>query len=192
MWHHPISLYATTKKSNELMAHTYSYLFKIPTTGLRFFTVYGEWGRPDMALFIFTKAILEGREIDVYNYGKMKRDFTYINDIVEGVVRVIDNPPKENHNWSGKFPDPSTSKAPYKIYNIGNSSPVELMRFIEEIEKNLNLRAKKRLLPIQPGDVPETYADVDDLVKDLNYKPETPINVGVGRFINWYKDFYKV
>ncbi len=189
---HPISLYASTKKSNELMAHTYSHLFGVPTTGLRFFTVYGEWGRPDMALFIFTKAILEDREIDVFNYGKMRRDFTYINDIVEGVVRVIDNPPAGNPNWSGKNPDPSSSKAPYKIYNIGNNSPVELIDFIEAIEKALDKKAKKRLLPIQAGDVLATYADVSDLVEDLGYKPATKIDVGVAKFIEWYREFYGV
>ncbi len=189
---HPISLYAASKKSNELMAHTYSHLFNLPTTGLRFFTVYGPWGRPDMALFLFTKAILEDRAIDVYNYGNMKRDFTYIDDIVEGVVRVIDNPPKGNDNWSGKNPDPSSSKAPYKIYNIGNNNPVKLMDFIEAIEKAIGKEAKKNLLPIQPGDVPATWADVSDLIEDLGYKPATPIEEGVEKFVKWYRKFYRV
>ena len=189
---HPISLYAASKKSNELMAHTYSHLFNLPTTGLRFFTVYGPWGRPDMALFLFTKAILEDKPIDVYNYGNMKRDFTYIDDIVEGVVRVIDNPPKGNENWSGKNPDPSSSKAPYKIYNIGNNNPVKLMDFIEAIEKAIGKEAKKNLLPIQPGDVPATWADVSDLIEDLGYKPATPIKDGVEKFVKWYREFYRV
>ena len=189
---HPISLYAASKKSNELMAHTYSHLFNLPTTGLRFFTVYGPWGRPDMALFLFTKAILEDKPIDVYNYGNMKRDFTYIDDIVEGVVRVIDNPPKGNDNWSGKNPDPSSSKAPYKIYNIGNNNPVKLMDFIEAIEKAIGKEAKKNLLPIQPGDVPATWADVSDLIEDLGYKPATPIEEGVEKFVKWYREFYRV
>jgi len=188
---HPVSLYAASKKSNELMAHTYSHLFGVPTTGLRFFTVYGPWGRPDMALFLFTKAILENQPIDVFNYGKMRRDFTYIDDIVEGVVRVIDHPPQGRPDWSGKTPDPSCSKAPYKIYNIGNSSPVELMDFIEAIEKALGKKAQKNMLPIQPGDVPATWADVSDLVEDLKYQPNTSIQVGVERFIAWYREFYK-
>ncbi len=189
---HPISLYAASKKSNELMAHTYSHLFNLPTTGLRFFTVYGPWGRPDMALFLFTKAILEDKAIDVYNYGDMQRDFTYIDDIVEGVVRVIDNPPKGNLNWSGKNPDPSSSKAPYKIYNIGNNAPVGLMDFIEEIEKKIGKKAKKNFLPLQPGDVKSTYADVSDLIEDLGYKPQTPIREGISNFIDWYLDYYKI
>ena len=189
---HPISLYAASKKSNELMAHVYSHLFGIPTTGLRFFTVYGPWGRPDMALFIFTKAIIEGRAIDVFNYGEMQRDFTYIDDIVEGVVRVIDNPPVENKDWNSKNPDPSTSRAPYKVYNIGNNAPVRLMSFIEAIEKKLGKVAEKNMLPLQAGDVPATYADVTDLVNDLGYKPDTPIEKGVESFINWYLDYYKI
>jgi len=189
---HPISLYAASKKSNELMAHTYSHLFNLPTTGLRFFTVYGPWGRPDMALFLFTKAIFEDKPIDVYNYGDMRRDFTYIDDIVEGVVRVIDNPPKGNPKWSGKNPDPSSSKAPYKIYNIGNSSPVKLMDFIEAIEDAIGKKAKKNMLPIQPGDVPATYADVSDLVEDLGYKPQTSVRDGVEAFIKWYREFYNI
>ena len=189
---HPISLYAASKKSNELMAHTYSHLYKLPTTGLRFFTVYGPWGRPDMALYLFTKAILEDKPIDVFNHGKMQRDFTYIDDIVEGVIRVNDNPPGGNPAWSGKQPDPSSSKAPYKIYNIGNNNPVKLMDFIEAIEKKLGKKAKKNMLPLQPGDVPSTYADVKDLVEDLGYKPSTSIQEGIDNFIDWYIDFFKV
>ena len=189
---HPISLYAASKKSNELMAHTYSHLYNIPTTGLRFFTVYGPWGRPDMALFLFTKAILEDRAIDVFNYGKMKRDFTYIDDIVEGVVRVIDNPAKPNENWSGKEPDPATSKAPYRVYNIGNGSPVELMDFIKAIEKALGKEAKKNYLPLQAGDVPATWADTSALERDLGYKPSTSIEFGIKNFVKWYREFYGV
>jgi UDP-glucuronate 4-epimerase len=189
---HPVSLYAASKKSNELMAHTYSHLFALPTTGLRFFTVYGPWGRPDMALFLFTKAILENKPIDVYNYGRMQRDFTYVDDIVEGVIRVIDHPPAGNPDWTGKTPDPSCSKAPYKVYNIGNSSPVKLMEFIEAIEQALGKTAQKNMLPIQPGDVPATWADVSDLVDDLDYQPGTSIQDGVSRFIGWYKDFYRI
>ena len=189
---HPVSLYAASKKSNELMAHTYSHLFGLPTTGLRFFTVYGPWGRPDMALFLFTKAILEGKPIDVFNQGQMKRDFTYVDDIVEGVVRVIDHVPTGNPNWTGQAPDPSSSKAPYKIYNIGNSSPVKLMDFISAIEKALGKEAQKNMLPIQPGDVPATWADVNDLVEDLGYKPSTSIQEGVNRFIAWYKAYFQV
>ena len=187
---HPVSLYAASKKSNELMAHTYSHLFGIPTTGLRFFTVYGPWGRPDMALFIFTKAILENRPIDVYNYGKMERDFTYISDIIQGIVKVNDNPPKGNKNWNSKNPDPSSSKAPYKIYNIGNSKPVELMSFVKTIEKELGIKANINLLPIQPGDVPATFADVTDIAETLGYKPEVSVKEGIRNFINWYKEFY--
>jgi UDP-glucuronate 4-epimerase len=189
---HPISLYAASKKSNELMAHTYSHLYNIPTTGLRFFTVYGPWGRPDMALYLFTKAIIEDRPIDVFNYGKMQRDFTYIDDIVEGVIRVNDNPAKSNPNWSGKMPDPSSSIAPYKIYNIGNNNPVKLMDFIEAIEKKLGKKAKKNMLPLQAGDVPSTYADVSDLIEDLDYKPDTSIQEGVGKFIEWYLEFFNI
>ncbi len=189
---HPVSLYAVSKKSNELMAHTYSHLFGLPTTGLRFFTVYGPWGRPDMALFLFTKAILEDKPIDVFNYGQMQRDFTYIDDIVEGVVRVIDHIPQGNPDWAGQNPDPSCSKSPYQVYNIGNSSPVKLMDFIEAIEKALGKKAQKNLLPIQPGDVPATWADVSDLVEDMSYQPNTPIKEGVNRFIAWYKEFYCV
>jgi UDP-glucuronate 4-epimerase len=187
---HPISLYAASKKSNELMAHTYSHLYGLPTTGLRFFTVYGPWGRPDMALFLFTKAILEDRPIDVYNYGKMKRDFTYIDDIVEGVVRIIDHPAEPNSCWSGLRPDPASSKAPYRVYNIGNGKPVELMEFIEAIEAELGKKAQKNLLPIQPGDVPATWADTSALERDFGYKPSTPVREGIRRFIKWYREFY--
>jgi len=188
---HPISLYATSKKANELMAHTYSYLFNIPSTGLRFFTVYGPWGRPDMALFLFTRAILEGKPIDVFNKGEMKRDFTYIDDIVEGVVRVIDNPPSGDEKWTEKNSDPSVSQAPYKIYNIGNSNPVRLMDFIEAIENELGTKASKNFLPMQPGDVPSTWADVTDLMEHLDYKPDTPVKTGIKNFIAWYKEYYK-
>ena len=189
---HPISLYAASKKSNELMAHTYSHLYKVPTTGLRFFTVYGPWGRPDMALYIFTKAIIENKPIDVYNYGNMSRDFTYVDDIVEGVVRVIDNPPAGNKSWDGKNPDPGSSPAPYKIYNIGNNNPVKLMDFIHAIEKATGKTAQKNMLPLQPGDVPSTYADVSDLVEDLGYKPATPVEEGIKKFVAWYSEFYEV
>ena len=189
---HPVSLYAATKKSNELMAHCYSHLYRIPTTGLRFFTVYGPWGRPDMALFLFTKAILEGRTIDVFNYGKMRRDFTYIDDIIEGVIRVLDKTPEPNPNYSEFDSDPGTSSAPYKIYNIGNNKPVELMHFIEALEAALGKKASKNMLPMQPGDVPETYADIDDLEKDTGFKPNTPIEVGISRFIEWYRSYYKI
>ncbi|NLD35512.1 MAG: NAD-dependent epimerase [Desulfatiglans sp.] len=189
---HPISLYAATKKANELMAHTYSHLYRIPTTGLRFFTVYGPWGRPDMALFLFTKAIIEGSPIDVFNNGNMKRDFTYIDDIVTGIVKVLDHPPGGNSEWSGKEPDPSSSPAPYKVYNIGNNSPVNLMDFIKAIEKALGKEAKKNFMPMQAGDVPATWADVDDLVKDLGYAPSVNVVDGVERFVKWYIDFFKV
>lgn len=187
---HPISLYAATKKANELMAHTYSHLYNLPSTGLRFFTVYGPWGRPDMALFLFTKAILSGKPIDVFNFGKMKRDFTYIDDIVEGLVRVIDRIPQGNSNWSGYNPDPGTSKAPYKIYNIGNNNPVELLHFINVIEQCLGIEAQKNMLPLQLGDVTMTYADVDDLIADVGFKPSTSIELGVQRFIEWYRNYY--
>ena len=189
---HPISLYAASKKSNELMAHTYSYLFNLPTTGLRFFTVYGPWGRPDMALFLFTKAILEDKAIDVFNNGEMLRDFTYIDDIVEGVVRVIDNIPTPNPQWNGKNPDPHSSKAPYKIYNIGNNNPVKLMDFIEAIEKEVGKTAQKNMLPLQPGDVPATYANVNDLVSELDYKPNTSIQTGIKNFVKWYREFFAI
>jgi UDP-glucuronate 4-epimerase len=189
---HPVSLYAATKKSNELMAHTYASLYKLPSTGLRFFTVYGPWGRPDMAYFLFTRAILEGKPIDVFNYGRMQRDFTYIDDIVEGVVRVIDKIPEPNAEWSGETPDPSTSYAPYKLYNIGNNNPVELMHFIEVLETCLGKKAEKNLLPIQAGDVPATYADVDDLIRDVGFKPSTSIEDGINKFVEWYREYYKL
>lgn len=189
---HPVSLYAASKKANELMAHTYSHLYNLPTTGLRFFTVYGPWGRPDMALFLFTKAILEGKPIDVYNYGKMRRDFTYIDDIVEGILRVSDQAPQPNPDWTGMNPDPGTSKAPYKVYNIGNNKPVELMYFIEVLESCLGKKAEKNLLPMQPGDVPETCADVEDLMKDVGFRPDTPVTTGIARFVEWYRSYYKV
>jgi UDP-glucuronate 4-epimerase len=189
---HPLSLYAATKKANELFAHTYSSLFGLPTTGLRFFTVYGPWGRPDMALFKFTRAILAGQSIDVYNYGKMKRDFTYVDDIVEGIAQVIKSIPVPNPKWTGMNPDPGTSFAPYRIYNIGNNSPVELNHFIEIIEKNIGKTAVKNLLPIQPGDVPETYADIDDLMKDIGFNPVTSVENGIGVFIKWYRSYYNV
>jgi UDP-glucuronate 4-epimerase len=189
---HPISLYAASKKANELMAHTYSYLYGLPTTGLRFFTVYGPWGRPDMALFLFTKAILERRSIDVFNYGNMQRDFTYIDDIVEGVVRVLDKIPKPNYFDSESTPEPGKSKAPSKIYNIGNNQPVELMYFIEVLENCLEIKAEKNMLPLQPGDVPVTYADVDDLVRDVGFRPNTPIEVGIQRFVSWYNSYYNI
>jgi len=187
---HPISLYAASKKSNELLAHSYSALYNMPTTGLRFFTVYGPWGRPDMALFLFAKNIIEDKPIDIYNYGNMVRDFTFVDDIVEGIKRVIDNPPTGNKNWSGKNPDPSSSKAPYKIYNIGNDDPVRLMDFIEAIEKKLNKKAIKNMMPLQPGDVPASHADVSGLIDNFGYKPETSIQEGINRFIDWYLDFY--
>lgn len=188
---HPISLYAASKKSNELMAHTYSALYNLPTTGLRFFTVYGPYGRPDMALFIFTKAILEGIPIEVYNHGKMKRDFTYIDDIVEGITRLVPKVPTGNKSWNGTTPDAATSFAPYKLFNIGNNKPVELMRFIEVIEEKLGKKAIKNLMPLQTGDVPETFADVDDLIQEVGFKPATSIEDGIGKFIEWYKDYYK-
>jgi len=185
---HPVSLYAATKKSNELMAHTYSHLYNIPSTGLRFFTVYGPYGRPDMALFIFTKAILDGKPIDVYNHGKMQRDFTYIDDIVDGIIKLVDLPPKPNQDWQK---DPSKSFAPYKVYNIGNNAPVALLDFIKAIEKEVGKEAIKNFMPIQPGDVPATYADVNDLIKDTGFRPQTSIEYGVGKFVDWYKDYYK-
>jgi len=188
---HPLSLYAASKKANELMAHTYSHLYNIPTTGLRFFTVYGPWGRPDMALFLFTKNILAGKPIDVFNYGKHRRDFTYIDDIVEGVIRVLDKPAQPNTDWSGDDPDSSSSKAPYRLYNIGNNSPVELMHYIEVLQDCLGKKAELNLLPLQPGDVPDTYADVTDLVNDVGYKPATSVEEGIAKFVEWYLDFYK-
>jgi len=189
---HPISIYAASKKSNELMAHTYSYLFHLPTTGLRFFTVYGPWGRPDMALFLFTRAILKGEPIKVFNNGDMLRDFTYVDDIVEGIKRILFKAPEENKKWTGKQPDPSSSKAPYKIYNIGNNNPVKLLDFIEAIETSLGIKAKKEMLPLQAGDVPATYADVSGLIEDFDYKPNTTHIEGIKRFIEWYKKFYKI
>ncbi len=189
---HPVSLYAASKKSNELMAHTYSHLYGLPTTGLRFFTVYGPWGRPDMAMFLFIKAILAGEPIDVFNYGKMKRDFTYIDDIVEGVVRTLDHVAPANPGWSGDSPDPGTSAAPYRLYNIGNNNPVELMYLIEVIEDKLGIKAEKNMLPIQPGDVPATYANVDALIEDVGFKPETSVEQGVDQFIQWYKSYYAI
>jgi UDP-glucuronate 4-epimerase len=188
---HPVSLYAATKKANELMAHSYSHLYGLPATGLRFFTVYGPWGRPDMALFLFTKAIIEGKPIDVYNEGRMKRDFTYVDDIVEGVVRVIPRPATPNPGWRGDSPDSATSKAPYRLYNIGNHSPVELLHFIEVIEDCLGKKAIKRMLPLQPGDVPTSFADIADLARDIGFSPNTPIEVGIRRFIDWYRDYYR-
>ncbi|MDR2122529.1 MAG: NAD-dependent epimerase [Flavobacteriaceae bacterium] len=187
---HPASLYAASKKSNELMAYTYSHLYGIPTTGLRFFTVYGPWGRPDMAFFIFTRSILENKPIQVFNYGKMQRDFTYISDIVEGIVKITDKPPTESKN--SKDPENPALVTPYKVYNIGNSKPVELLDFIREIEDKLAIKAQKELLPIQPGDVPSTYADVSDLIRDFGYKPNTSIREGIGNFIDWYKEFYHI
>ena len=188
---HPLSLYAATKKANELMAHTYSSLFSIPTTGLRFFTVYGPWGRPDMALFLFTRNILAGKPIDVFNYGKHTRGFTYIDDIVEGVIRVLDRPAQPDSSWSGAAPDPASSRAPYRVYNIGSDSATQLMRYIELIEENLGRKAKMNLLPLQQGDVPDTCADVTDLMRDVGYQPKTPVEVGVKRFVEWYKSYYR-
>lgn len=189
---HPVSLYAATKKTNELMAHTYSHLYGVPTTGLRFFTVYGPWGRPDMALFLFTKSILDGKPIDVFNYGNHRRDFTYIDDIVEGVIRTLDQVASPNIEWDGHNPDPGTSKAPYRIYNIGSNNPCELLRYIEVIEDCLGKKAEKNLLPLQPGDVPDTYANVDDLIQDVDYKPSTKLEDGIAKFVAWYRDYYKV
>jgi len=189
---HPVSLYAASKKSNELMAHTYSHLFGLPTTGLRFFTVYGPWGRPDMALFIFTRKILAGEPIDVFNFGKHRRDFTYIDDIIEGMIRTLDHTAEPDMQWDSNSPDPATSKAPYRLYNIGSNNPIELLRYIEIIEDCLGLKAQLNLLPMQPGDVPDTYADVSALETDVGYKPTTPVEQGVRQFIEWYKDFYKI
>ena len=187
---HPLSLYAASKKSNELMAHTYSHLYDLPTTGLRFFTVYGPWGRPDMALFLFTKKILEGKPIDVFNFGNHKRDFTFIDDIVEGIIRTIDKPATSNPAWSGENPDPGTSIAPWRVYNIGNNRPVELADYIDVLEKCLGKKAKKNLLPLQPGDVPDTFADVEDLIKDTGYKPTTTVDEGIQKFVQWYLEYY--
>ena len=188
---HPVSLYAASKKANELMAHTYSHLFQLPTTGLRFFTVYGPWGRPDMALFMFTRNILAGKPIDVFNYGKHRRDFTYIEDIVEGVIRILDRIPEPDPDWSGDAPDSATSKAPYRLYNIGNNQPVELMHYIKVLEDCLGKKAEMNLLPLQPGDVPDTYADVTDLVRDIGYKPATTVEEGIARFVEWYRGYYR-
>ncbi|ADI74119.1 NAD-dependent epimerase/dehydratase [Methanohalobium evestigatum Z-7303] len=190
---HPISLYASSKKSNELMAHTYSYLYNIPTTGLRFFTVYGPWGRPDMAYFKFTKSILDDRPINVYNYGDMQRDFTYVDDVVDGLIKILDNePPSGNSDWSGEKPDPSSSTAPYRVYNIGNNNPVNLIDFINAIEKATGKEAKKNYKPLQPGDVISTWADIDNLIKDFNYEPNTPVEKGIKKFVGWYRNFYNV
>jgi len=189
---HPISLYAASKKANELMAHTYSHLFGLPTTGLRFFTVYGPWGRPDMALFLFTKAILNGDTIDVFNHGKMRRDFTYIDDIVEGVLRVLDRTPEGNADWDGLNPDPGSSRAPWRVYNIGNHNPVELMHFIEVLENALGQKANKRFLPMQPGDVPATAANVDDLMRDVGFRPDTSLEIGIPRFVKWYREYFGI
>lgn len=189
---HPLSLYAASKKSNELMAHTYSHLYALPTTGLRFFTVYGPWGRPDMALFKFTKAILAGEPIQVFNHGKHRRDFTYIDDVVEGVIRTLDRPASSNPDWAGTQPDPGTSQAPWRVYNIGNNSPVELMDYISALEKALGKKAQKELLALQAGDVPDTYADVSDLVEEFHYKPATTVEEGIQRFVAWYRDYFKV
>ena len=189
---HPLSLYAASKKANELMAHTYASLYQMPVTGLRFFTVYGPWGRPDMALFMFTRKILAGEPIDVFNYGNHRRDFTYVDDIVEGVIRVLDTVATPNPNWSGDEPDPGTSRAPSRLYNIGNNQPVELMRYIEVLEECLGRKAEKNLLPLQPGDVPDTYADVADLVADVDYRPNTSVEDGIARFVDWYRSYYGV
>ena len=188
---HPVSLYAASKKANELMAHTYSHLYNLPTTGLRFFTVYGPWGRPDMALFLFARAMLAGEKIKVFNYGKHSRDFTYVDDIVEGVVRVLDKPAKPNIHWNGDNPDPGTSLAPWRVYNIGNNNPVELMDYIGALENSLGIKAEKELLPLQPGDVPDTYADIDAFVSEFNYKPSMSVKQGVKNFVDWYKAYYK-
>ncbi len=189
---HPLSLYAATKKANELMAHTYSHLYGLPTTGLRFFTVYGPWGRPDMAPFLFTKAILAGEPIRVFNHGHMRRDFTYVDDIAEGVVRVADRPATANPHWTGEAPDPGSSTAPYRLYNIGNNQPIELLRFIETLERCLGREARKEMLPMQPGDVPATCADVDDLARDVGFQPRTTIEEGLARFVAWYREYYSV
>ena len=189
---HPLSVYAASKKSNELMAHTYSYLYQLPTTGLRFFTVYGPWGRPDMALFKFTKNILEEKPINVFNYGKHTRDFTYIDDIVEGVIKTLDNPATSNNNWNSDQPDPASSKAPWRVYNIGNNKQIQLMDYISALEKTLEKKAKINFLPLQPGDVPDTYSNVDNLMKKFNYKPSTTIIEGINNFVRWYKDYYKI
>jgi UDP-glucuronate 4-epimerase len=187
---HPLSLYAATKKANELMAHTYSTLYRLPTTGLRFFTVYGPWGRPDMALFLFTRNILAGKPIDVFNFGNHKRDFTYVDDIAEGIVHALDHVAEPNADWSSDAPDPGTSQAPYRLYNIGNQRPVDLMKYIGLVEECLGMEAEKNMLPLQPGDVPDTWADVEDLVRDVGYRPQTPVEEGVGKFVEWYLSYY--
>ena len=189
---HPLSLYAASKKANELMAHTYSHLYNLPTTGLRFFTVYGPWGRPDMALFLFTDAIVNNRPIQVFNYGNHRRDFTFVDDITEGVIRTLDHVAEPNPDWSGLTSDPGSSRAPWRVYNIGNSTPVNLMDYIGAIEHELGRTAEKEFLPMQPGDVPDTYADVDQLIQDVNYKPETTVQEGIHRFVTWYRDYYKL
>lgn len=189
---HPVSLYAATKKANELMAHTYSHLYRLPTTGLRFFTVYGPWGRPDMALFLFTRNILAGKPIDVFNYGKHRRDFTFIDDIVEGVIRTLDRIPEPNPNWSGDEPDSASSLSPYRLYNIGNNQPIELLHYIEVLENCLDRKAQQNLLPLQLGDVPDTYANIEDLIKDTGYKPATTVEDGISRFVDWYKEYYGI
>jgi len=189
---HPVSLYAATKKSNELMAHSYSHLFRLPATGLRFFTVYGPWGRPDMAMYIFAKAILEGRPIRLFNHGRMQRDFTYVDDIVEAIVRLVARPPQGDPAWSGDRPDPSTSAAPWRIYNIGNNKPEELMHVVAVLERALGREAVKELAPMEPGDVPATYADVDDLMRDVGFRPSTSIEDGVDRFVRWFKDYHQL
>jgi UDP-glucuronate 4-epimerase len=189
---HPLSLYAASKKANELMAHTYSHLYGLPTTGLRFFTVYGPWGRPDMALFLFTKAIMEEKPIKVFNYGNHRRDFTYIDDIVEGIIHTLDHTAQSNSDWSGEKPDPGTSKAPWRVYNIGAQTPVQLMDYIGTLEKNLGKTAEKELLPLQDGDVPDTYADVEALVEDVNYRPKTTIDEGIKNFVDWYRGYFNV
>jgi len=186
---HPISMYAASKKANELMAHSYAHLFRLPVTGLRFFTVYGPWGRPDMAMWIFAQSILSGRPITLFNYGNMRRDFTYVDDVVESVVRLIGKPAAPDPQWSGNQPDPATSSAPYRIYNIGNNNPVELLHVVSELEKCLGKRAERELMPMQPGDVPETYADVDDLMRDVGFRPSTPVETGIRKFIDWYRDY---
>ncbi|MFZ2958343.1 MAG: NAD-dependent epimerase [Candidatus Ozemobacteraceae bacterium] len=189
---HPVSLYAATKKANELMAHSYAHMYRIPVTGLRFFTVYGPWGRPDMALFLFTRAILEGRPIEVYNEGKMQRDFTYIDDIVEGIIRVMNRIAVPNDEWDSHNPDPGTSLAPYRLYNIGNHQPVELLRFIDILEEKLEKKSIRKLMPIQPGDVPATFADIEDLARDVGFAPSTPLETGLSRFVDWYREYYQV
>jgi UDP-glucuronate 4-epimerase len=189
---HPLSLYAATKKANELLAHAYSHLYRLPVTGLRFFTVYGPWGRPDMAVYLFTEAIVAGRPIDIFNYGRMRRDFTYVDDVVEGVVRVLDHLPQPDPQWSGDRPDPGASAAPYRIYNIGNNRPVPLLRLVEVLETCLGRKAVMNLLPMQPGDAPETFADIDDLVRDVGFQPSTPIEEGIARFVQWYRGYHGV